>query len=440
MYPSAIPFVLVHLACFAAIWTGITWQAVVDRRRRSTGCASSRSAPAIIATSRTAPMRPAAPSSSCSRSCRQSTAQKSVLWWAAKHRHHHLHSDTELDVHSPRHKGFFYSHVGWIFARRHDETDLVKIADFARYPELMWLHRYELVPSIALGVICFLDRRLVGPGGRLLLEHGAGLSRHLLHQLARPRARPQALRDRRRLAQQLAARDLHHGRGLAQQPPRLPEQRAPGLPLVGVSTRPTTSSRRCPGLGWCGTSRRRRAAVVRNEQRLGSRVINRAAAQLAGELQLGADRRARSPRRSSGPALRPAGAARRRPASRRRGAGERASAASADPRGDPRPGDRHVRADAVDRRHRRPRPRPHARRGRRPADAGDRSRRVSHRHSARQAGIWPAEAGACQKIISLQSVMVTFASQWRQERARGGRAPDERGSSWRISPLPGSAV
>jgi len=28
MYPSAIPFVLVHLACFAALWTGVTYQAV----------------------------------------------------------------------------------------------------------------------------------------------------------------------------------------------------------------------------------------------------------------------------------------------------------------------------------------------------------------------------------------------------------------------------
>jgi len=28
MYPSAVPFVLVHLGCFAAIWTGVTWSAV----------------------------------------------------------------------------------------------------------------------------------------------------------------------------------------------------------------------------------------------------------------------------------------------------------------------------------------------------------------------------------------------------------------------------
>src|SRR4029450_10091467 len=86
----------------------------------------------------------------------QSTAQKSVSWCAAKHRHHHLHSDTERDVHSPRHRGFWYSHVGWIFVRRHAATDLVKVGDLARYPELSWLHRYELVPPIALGVLCWV--------------------------------------------------------------------------------------------------------------------------------------------------------------------------------------------------------------------------------------------------------------------------------------------
>src|ERR1019366_8161654 len=28
VYPRAIPFVLVHLACLGAIWTGVTWQAL----------------------------------------------------------------------------------------------------------------------------------------------------------------------------------------------------------------------------------------------------------------------------------------------------------------------------------------------------------------------------------------------------------------------------
>jgi stearoyl-CoA desaturase (Delta-9 desaturase) len=155
IYPSAIPFVLVHLACAAAIWTGITWQAVAIGfvlywlRIFAIGAGYHRYfSHRAFSTSRVFQFVLALLS--------QSTAQKSVLWWAAKHRHHHLHSDTERDVHSPRQMGFWYSHVGWIFARGHGKTDLVKVADFARYPELMWLHRYELVPAIALGVLCWL--------------------------------------------------------------------------------------------------------------------------------------------------------------------------------------------------------------------------------------------------------------------------------------------
>jgi stearoyl-CoA desaturase (delta-9 desaturase) len=85
----------------------------------------------------------------------QTTAQKSVLWWAANHRDHHLHSDTERDVHSPRRFGFVYSHLGWIFSRRQEMTNFTRVADFARYPELMWLHRYELAPPFALAILCF---------------------------------------------------------------------------------------------------------------------------------------------------------------------------------------------------------------------------------------------------------------------------------------------
>ena len=33
--------------------------------------------------------------------------------WAGNHRYHHAHSDTPLDPHSPRQRGFWYAHVGW---------------------------------------------------------------------------------------------------------------------------------------------------------------------------------------------------------------------------------------------------------------------------------------------------------------------------------------
>src|ERR1700730_8494410 len=146
VYPSAIPFVLVHLICIAAIWTGITWQAVTicivlywvrifaigagyHRYFSHRAYATSRAFQFVLAV------------------LSQSTAQKSVLWWAARHRLHILLPDTECAVHSPRHKGFLYSHLGWIFSRRHHKADLVKVADLACYPELMWLHRFELVPG-----------------------------------------------------------------------------------------------------------------------------------------------------------------------------------------------------------------------------------------------------------------------------------------------------
>ena len=154
VYPSAIPFVIVHLACLAAIWTGVTVEAVAigvglywlrifaigagyHRYFSHRAYETSRAFQFVLAF------------------MAQTTAQKSVLWWAVNHREHHLHSDTELDVHSPRHFGFVYSHVGWIFARRQNETNLSRVADLAQYPELMWLHRYELAPAVALALICF---------------------------------------------------------------------------------------------------------------------------------------------------------------------------------------------------------------------------------------------------------------------------------------------
>jgi stearoyl-CoA desaturase (delta-9 desaturase) len=82
-------------------------------------------------------------------------AQKGPLWWAAHHRHHHKYSDTQEDVHSPL-KGFFWSHIGWILCTKYDATNLDAIKDFAKYPELRWLNRYHVVPPIMLAVTCFL--------------------------------------------------------------------------------------------------------------------------------------------------------------------------------------------------------------------------------------------------------------------------------------------
>ena len=155
IYPSTIPFILVHLGCFAAIWTGVTWQALAIcitlywLRIFAIGAGYHRYfSHRSYSTSRTFQFVLAFMS--------QTTTQKSVVWWASKHRHHHLHSDTGHDVHSPRHHGFIYSHLGWIFSRKHDEPDFAKVSDMTRYPELMWLHKFEVLPAILLAGLCIL--------------------------------------------------------------------------------------------------------------------------------------------------------------------------------------------------------------------------------------------------------------------------------------------
>ena len=279
IYPSAFPFVLVHLTCIAAIWTGITWQAVAIGiglywlRIFAIGAGYHRYfSHRAYATSRLAQFVLAA--------LAQSTAQRSVLWWAAKHRHHHLHSDTEHDVHSPRHKGFLYSHVGWIFAAKHDVTDLVKIADFARYPELMWLHRYELAPAVILAILCFL----IGgwPGlivgffwSTVLLYHATFCINSLAHVCGKKRyVTGDDSRNNWVLAAVTMGEGWHNNHHAYQSSVRQGFRWWEFDPTYYV----------LKVLSWIGLVwdlKSPPAAVLRNEHRLGSRVISRAAAQLA---------------------------------------------------------------------------------------------------------------------------------------------------------------
>ncbi len=82
--------------------------------------------------------------------------QKGPLWWAAHHRDHHRWSDRPEDVHSPLQRGFWWSHLGWILSERHDRTKLEGVRDLARFPELVWLDRFHLVPPVALAAGLFL--------------------------------------------------------------------------------------------------------------------------------------------------------------------------------------------------------------------------------------------------------------------------------------------
>src|SRR4051794_1044737 len=280
LYPDAVPFILVHLACFGAIWTGVTGTAVgiaialywlrmfaigagYHRYFSHRAYSTSRAFQFILAL------------------LAQSSGQKSVLWWAAKHRHHHLHSDTEQDVHSPQHKGFVYSHVSWIFCRRHDATDLTKVADFASRPELMWLHKFELLPAIATAGLCFL---VAGwPGlvvgflwSTVLLYHATFCINSLAHVQGRKRyVTGDDSRNNWVLALLTMGEGWHNNHHAYQSSVRQ------GFRWWEIDVTYYILKM----LSWFGIVWDMKAPpelVLRNEQPLGARVINRAARELAG--------------------------------------------------------------------------------------------------------------------------------------------------------------
>lgn len=279
MYPQVLPFILVHAGCFIAIWSGISWAAFAlcvvlywlrmfaitagyHRFFSHRSYSTSRAFQFILAF------------------LAQTSTQKSVLWWAAKHRHHHLHSDTDKDVHSPRYKGFFYSHVGWIFYRQNDIADLTKVSDFSSYPELMWLHKYEIAPAIVLAGFCFL---LAGWSGlvvgflwsTVLLYHATFCINSLAHVHGRKRyVTGDDSRNNWLLALFTMGEGWHNNhhayQSSARQGFRWWEIDVTFYILLALSWVGIVWSLKVPP-----------QPVLRNEQRLGSRVIKRAAEQLA---------------------------------------------------------------------------------------------------------------------------------------------------------------
>lgn len=189
VYPSAVAFVLVHLACFGIFWTGVSLRSLVllvalyfVKMFAITAGYHRLFSHASYRTSRTFRFLLGF--------LAESSAQAGVIWWAAKHREHHRHSDTELDPHSPVAHGFWISHAGWIFHRRYDRPDLSLVPDLLRAPELVWLDRHKYVPVVALAVFCYAvdgwTGFLVGfCGSTVLTWHGTFAINSLAHVYGR---------------------------------------------------------------------------------------------------------------------------------------------------------------------------------------------------------------------------------------------------------------
>jgi stearoyl-CoA desaturase (delta-9 desaturase) len=188
---GATPFVAIHLLALGAIWTGITPAAAICcavlyfvRMFGVTGGYHRYFSHRTYKTSRVFQFVLAF--------LAQTSAQRGVLWWAAHHRDHHLHSDQPDDVHSPVQDGFWYSHVLWIFDTSRPQTDFRRIPDLARYPELRFLNKYYLLPPILLGALVFFTLGASGLffgffASTVLLWHGTFTINSLSHVIGRRR-------------------------------------------------------------------------------------------------------------------------------------------------------------------------------------------------------------------------------------------------------------
>ncbi len=186
-----IPFIGMHAACLAVFWVGWSVTAVsvafglyVVRMFAVTGFYHRYFSHRTFTTTRAGQFVFALIGASA--------VQRGPLWWAAHHRKHHRHSDTELDAHSPRHHGFWWAHMGWITSPSNFATDLEAVPDLAKYPELRFLDRFDILVPVLLAVTLFL----VG-GAQLLvwgffistvfLFHGTSFINSLAHVMGRRR-------------------------------------------------------------------------------------------------------------------------------------------------------------------------------------------------------------------------------------------------------------
>ena len=150
-----VPLLFLHLMCLAVFWVGWSWTAIgvalllyCVRMFAITGFYHRYFSHKAFKTNRFWQFLFGVMGNA--------SVQRGPLWWAAHHRHHHRYTDQEQDVHSPSRHGFIWSHIGWLTSRANFPTNYKYVAEWANYPELRWLNRFDTVVPIMLALILFI--------------------------------------------------------------------------------------------------------------------------------------------------------------------------------------------------------------------------------------------------------------------------------------------
>jgi len=64
-------------------------------------------------------------------------------------------------VHSPSRHGFWWSHIGWMTSKANFPTKLNYVKDWAKYPELRWLNRFDTAVPMILAISLYLFGELL---------------------------------------------------------------------------------------------------------------------------------------------------------------------------------------------------------------------------------------------------------------------------------------
>lgn len=150
-----VPFILLHLACFAVFLVGVSWFALIFaialysvRMFAVTGFYHRYFSHKAFRTSRFMQLILAIFGAMA--------VQRGPLWWASHHRHHHINSDAIEDAHSPLQHGLLWSHLGWFLSNRHFATQTQRVKELNKYPELRFLDRFDVIVPTLLAISIYL--------------------------------------------------------------------------------------------------------------------------------------------------------------------------------------------------------------------------------------------------------------------------------------------
>ena len=176
-----------HIACFAFIYTGVSFVAVmtafamyVIRGIGVTGGYHRLLAHRAFKTSRFVQFLFALAGSLA--------VQGGPIWWVSHHRSHHRDTDTDEDIHSPVTRGMWKAHMGWMMTDEAFNENGANSRDLHKFAELKFLQRYyvwlvllEIIGLFGFGSIWAWVFPESGTSGLQMLVWGFFISTALLY-------------------------------------------------------------------------------------------------------------------------------------------------------------------------------------------------------------------------------------------------------------------